>query len=139
MERSELVEREVEREEGQVFDENRRRDFHGREQFKDFLHTVERVQGNTISPGGAAILLGYTRQRVHQLISEGVVRSWRYFESYRDKRPSYEEVSLRDLILHALRLDKVRSVEDLGMQAPVITEEFQRCKAALDKLKMGEL
>ena len=100
-----------------------------------FHKLVDAVEGGVVSPGGAAMMVGYSRQRIYQLIDGEEVRSWAFYERGRDRHPSEQYVSLRDLLKHAIRVGKVREADDLRMSWPTRQEEFDRCKAEVLELQ----
>lgn len=95
--------------------------FEGLEELEAFNECVRNVEGGTISPGGGAILLATSRQRIHQLIEAGTVRAWRYFHSPR-ARPEIE-VSVRDLVRHGIARGRA-TVEDFGYRGEIVQREL---------------
>lgn len=70
--------------------------YKGRERFHAYLDAVRSYEGATVSPGGAAAILGVTRQRIHQLMKAGRLESWLFYDGERGNRPSYCEISVAD-------------------------------------------
>jgi hypothetical protein len=66
----------------------------GRDRFKDWLKDLEGKE--TVSPGGAAIMFACSRQWIHQLMREGRLETWLFYE--REGRPvTYAEISVESL------------------------------------------
>jgi Arc/MetJ family transcription regulator len=79
----------------------------------------------TISPGGAAMLLGVTRSRVNQLIAENAdIRAYAFHELMCSTKAGAVEISVRDLVRWGVSRGK-RAVEDYGFF-------FARLQRALD-------
>lgn len=73
----------------------------GDEDYARFLDATNAEQEDcgVISPGGAAMLLRVSRQRVYQIINDRAdVRAWAFFEHRASQRPSELYVSIRDLV-----------------------------------------
>lgn len=95
-------------------------EFRGRAKWREFLEVMRVAddQGGTISPGGASQMLGITRQRVHEVVNERPdVRAWAYY-SERDRTARNFEISVPDLLKWAVRVGRIRSEEDLGLDWP---------------------
>jgi hypothetical protein len=86
--------------------------FRGRGQFDDYLVALRSVEGGTISPGGAAIMLGYTRQRIWQLVKSGELRAWVFYEE-RSTAAIYAEIAVEDVIRYGIKMGRIKSAEDL--------------------------
>ena len=99
-------------------------EFRGRQAFHAWLEAVDQVEGGTISPGGGAQLLGYTRQAIHNLITRGHVRAWVFYED-RVKPATYIEIAVRDLLAHGVRTGRIRSEDDCGVRFPSLSSELK--------------
>ena len=95
--------------------------FEGLEEREAFNECVRNVEGGTISPGGAAILLGVSRQMVHKLINTGRVRAWSYF--YRAAARPEIEISVRDLVRYGIATGRA-TLEDFGFRGEIVQREF---------------
>ena len=98
--------------------------FEGFEEEEAYHECLRAVEGGTISPGGAGILLGMSRQRIHVLMSEGTLRAWRWYERP-DSKPEIE-VSVRDLVTHGVKTGRLRTLEDCGYRAEIVRVELER-------------
>lgn len=93
-------------------------EFKGRATWRAFLETlvVADNEGGTISPGGAAQMLGITRQRVHDIVNERPdVRAWAYYTD-RDNKARVFEISVPDILRWGVRTGRLKSEEDLGLE-----------------------
>ena len=93
-------------------------EFSGRDQFGECLEALQKAdaEGGTLSPGGASMLLGVSRQRVLALVeTHDDIRAWLYYERW-GKQAHLYEISVPDLIRWAVRAGQFRSEEDLGLQ-----------------------
>src|SRR4051794_29936530 len=106
--------------------------FRGRERFQVYLQALEEQQseGGTVSPGGAAAILGVSRQRVHDLLREGRFRAWAFYERPVD-RAGYVEIAVRDIVEHGVRIGALRSAADSGLAFPGLAEEIERARRGL--------
>lgn len=96
--------------------------YRGREQWRAYLEQLEQAdeEGGTLSPGGAALLLRVSRQRVLELCeTHADIRAWAYYETWGKQAVAYE-VSVPDLLRWAVRVGRVRSIEDLGLPWPKV-------------------
>ena len=99
-------------------------EFRGRERWSDFLNTLVEAdrEGGTISPGGAGILLGVSRQRTYELVQTFPdVRAWAFYEGNTRQATVYE-ISIRDLLRWGVRVGRIRSEADLGYQSDKVRE-----------------
>ena len=72
--------------------------FYDEDEFREYLLANPEAIG--VSPGGAANLLGVTRQRLHQMIAQGLFRAWYLYEKEYDrvlKRATCIYISKEDL------------------------------------------
>ncbi len=73
-----------------------------------------------MSPGGAAAVVGVSRQRLHQLAQDGVIQAWVYHEERRrllgpsKKELTYMDVSMADVLRWGLRTGRLVPDADLG-------------------------
>lgn len=110
----------------QMSDEDRV--FRGRNQFQSYLQAVESVEGGTVSPGGAALIMGFSREGVWDMIRRGAVRSWTFYEDW-SARPDYVEVSIRDLVEWGVQRGRIRSYRDCHMASELLRKEVERALA----------
>lgn len=92
-------------------------EFKGRENWRAFLDELQAQdeRGGTISPNGAAMMLGVTRQRVQDLVNANAnIRAYAYYD-HGDWRARVYEVSVPDLLFWAVRSGRIQSEEDLGL------------------------
>ena len=82
-----------------------------RNDFSAFNRALLQVEGGTISRQEAALLLGYSRQRIHQIAREGKVRCWHFHGGFIRDTVIYSELSVLDLLTYAESLN--RPVEHL--------------------------
>lgn len=112
-------------------------EFKGRSQVEEYFRVCAAMQeeGGTLSPGGAAALLGITRQSVHELIRENPnIRAWVFYEDYLFglmQRAAYLEISVVDLVRHGVRTGRIDSVEDCGIAFPRLAGIIEQAKAEL--------
>ena len=106
-------------------------EYHGRQDYERFLGDVTEAldKHGTLSPGGASMLLGVSRQRVYELIQTiPYIEAWAYY----DERPSPVkrrqadslEVSVRGLLTWAVRTGRFNSEEQLTMPWEKIRRVF---------------
>ncbi|HLK56056.1 MAG TPA: hypothetical protein VKU00_05815 [Chthonomonadaceae bacterium] len=69
--------------------------------FPSFLKALLKVKGGTISRSEAALLLGCSRQRIHQIVREGKVRCWHFHGGFIGDSVIYSELSVLDLFKYA--------------------------------------
>jgi hypothetical protein len=92
-------------------------EYRGRGRWSEFLKALqdEDTDGlSTISPGGAATLLGVTRQRIFELLEQRFagVRAWAFYEDD-SKRASVVEVSVLDLLHWGVRVKRIQAGQEL--------------------------
>ena len=105
--------------------------FRGRENFQAYLEALGQVDGGTVSPGGAAALLGVSRQGIDRLIEFGHLRAWEFYEGWPKPRVTYREISARDLIRYGVRTGKIESDEGSNLGFPGLAEEIEQAKLLL--------
>lgn len=102
-----------------------KREFVGPDQRQAFFRTLDAVEGGTLSPGGAAAVIRFTRQGIWRLIRAGHVRSWTYQD-----RPGgpvdLAEVSLRDVVAWAVDHGHITSYEQVGLRGEIVRAEVER-------------
>jgi hypothetical protein len=100
-------------------------EFIGREQKKLFWDSMNAIPGGGISPGGAAILLGVSRQRVADLIyTHPEVRAWVYRERP-GQQAVYIEISITDLLRYGLKLGRFQVGDTLPYVGVLKAEDLQ--------------
>ena len=88
-----------------------------------------------MSPGGAAAAVGTSRQRMHQLIRDGTVEAWLYYEVRRSlfappkQDLAYAYVSMADVFRWALKTGKLPPDADLGGFELSMRKTFDAVKA----------
>jgi hypothetical protein len=101
------------------------REFIGREQKQMFFESVQAIPGGGISPGGAALLLGVTRQRIGVLVYHtDYVRAW----IYRDRpghQACYLEISVRDLLRYGVLMGRFKVGDTLPYIGVLTAEELE--------------
>lgn len=105
--------------------------FRGRENFQAYLDAVRQVEAGTVSPGGAGMILGVSRQGIDKLIETGHLRAWLFYEGWPKPRCTYKEISVRDLIEYGVRTGRIESKADCGLGFPHLEEEINRAKLLL--------
>lgn len=91
--------------------------FRGREEWSAYLQALsdeDRDGLSTISPGGAATLVGVSRQRILSLIDQPLtsVRAWEFYEGF-GRQARYVEVSVLDLLRWALDTGRIQPGQEL--------------------------
>ena len=99
--------------------------YRGPSELEQFHRDVEAVlaEGDqVISPGGAAILLGVSRQYVWELVKTPTrnVRAWCYYDGIFRQRLEIAHISVRDLVRAGVRSGRVQSINDLGFRSPEV-------------------
>ena len=104
--------------------------YRGREEWGKYLAELERInetEGGTVSPGGGATMLGYTRQMINYLVKNEGVRAWAYSEGIH-RRATYMEVSVWDLIAHGIKTGRLKGPEDVALKFPRLKDLFDSVK-----------
>jgi hypothetical protein len=70
-------------------------------------HLFEKYQGQLISPGGAAHLLGLSRKTVHTLCKNGELTAYRSDELANRSAPRWVYIPLADVYAYAERVGRV--------------------------------
>lgn len=100
------------------------REFIGRDQKQMFFDSVQAIPGGGISPGGAAILLGVTRQQIGNLVyRNGQIRAWIYRESAA-QQAHYIEIAVRDLLRYGVVTGRFKVGDELPYIGVLTAEEL---------------
>lgn len=96
-------------------------------QKQQYFSDLLQVEGGTISPGGAAQMLGVTRQRASQLPESQEIRAWAYYPEF-SRHAALLEISVRDILAYGIRIGRFKEFTDVGLGFPALQEEFERLK-----------
>jgi hypothetical protein len=118
-------------------------EFEGPEGLRKYHEAVLKVQGGTISPGGASLTLHVSRQFVHQLVDAGRLRAWVYLEKPNllqrvvegssEKRVAYMEVAAADVVKYGLRSGRFKEYRDWPHPAMITEDLFRRLQAEVEQ------
>jgi hypothetical protein len=90
------------------------------------------VRGGTVSREMATALLGFSRQRMYQLIGNGTIRRWDFLEGWPHPRVVYSEVSVLDLLEYAW--SNGRGIEEIdAMKTLDFNDDVRRFYEEKDK------
>ena len=106
--------------------EQEKREFVGLDDRAAYLELVSTLPGGTVSPGGAAAILGVSRQRINDLCHEGRLRHWKFYSRPGMQLPEMMDVSVRDLVEYGVRYGRIRSYADVGLGGSLVREEVDR-------------
>jgi hypothetical protein len=106
-------------------------EFIGRDQKATFFDSLKVIPGGGISPGGAALMLGVTRQMVGLLIYQNPeVRAWIY-RDYLGQQAVYIEISVTDLLRYGVKQGRFQVGDKLPYVGVLTAEDL----GTLDVLK----
>ena len=86
-----------------------------------YWDVVRAVPGGTVSPGGAAVMLGVSRQRIQEIVKLPGVRAWVFHYPF-SVQAAYMEISVRDIVAYGFRVGRIKSIDEV----PLIGEDIKR-------------
>jgi len=83
-----------------------------------------------VSPGGVALILGVSRQRVHQIIARDEIDAYVFYES-ENKPFSFCEIPVYQVIRYGVSVGRINSTADIGLGMPTSAEMIEMAREEL--------